>query len=193
MTSVDTTKPNEIDCKDFNVSKAYLAAPLGGLNEFSVDMSVVRNAPRANDGHPVVFIWGDPKKRFDYRAQGFVTTPAKWLHSVPPGGALPIELASQSVVETPEGEITKEGKMLLLLHTSHTNSLRLAKNRDDSIRRLNGTKVEDQAKADAEYLLREGIKTWEETKVERGHNSDYEPRRAVANPARISMSGPVAT
>ena len=193
MSKMAEVASNEVNALDFQVSKGYLAAPLGGVNEFSVDMSAVDNPPIASDGHPIIFIWGDPRRIVDYKAQGCLPVPAKWLHSRPPGGKLPIAPRSQSIIESPDGLIYKEGKMLLLIMTSWTNNQRLVNNRNEAIRRLNGTKLADQASDDAAQLGRMGIRTWEEERVVSKDEPDYEPaRRDVTNAARIPMSGPVA-
>lgn len=73
MTKIDpNTIPDTIPFKaeDFVASDAVKCAPLGGINENSVDTTVVMNAPIGPDREYMVFIWMDPRKIPIYKQYG---------------------------------------------------------------------------------------------------------------------------
>jgi len=99
---------DSIQAKDYVATAAAMGAPLGYINEFSVDLSKVGPAPKASDGLPMVFIWGPPQKRPLYKSQGVLPVPGRYFSERPPGGTEPLSAVTSSLYISPEGTCSRK-------------------------------------------------------------------------------------
>ena len=181
---------DSIQAKDFSASKAAMGSPLGYINEFSVDLSRVGPPPKASDGLPMVFIWGPPQKRPLYKSQGVLPVPGRYFSERPPGGTEPLSAVTSSLYITPDGDVTKEGKMGQLFWTTTTNYRRMQAIQSESAQRMQGGagKFAGAEGQDEAYLRANGIETWTEEEFSTNVVEQEQPRRAAKKPA-ISMAG----
>lgn len=182
-----------IDAKDFVASKGNQTAPLGGLNEFSVDDTAVNNIPKSSDGHQMVCVWGYTQSVGKYGQQGVHLVPAKYFKQPPPGQSEPMTADSFSLQVDPggDGRVYRDGKMVMLLWTTAENYKRLERNRDEAAKRMAGgaEMFQSRIRGEDRILDQLGIGYWTEDKLVRPSTPDYEPA-PIQNPARVQMAGP---
>ncbi len=195
MTEKDANAPDSlIRSQDFIASPGFMAAPIGGYNEFVQDPTIVLNAPRANDGQQMRFRW-IPPHLFDstYSVQGFLCVPAKYFKTAPPGGTEPLRATSPTLQVDPggDGKVYRDGKQLLLVWTTQKNHDRCEKNTAEAANRMRGGEVfRPRSKAEQQALeLASGgrMSFREEEQWDKGWTDVPPPK--ITGKTTISMAG----
>lgn len=124
--------------EDYLCSPAMQTAPIGGYNEFSIDSSVVMNAPIGPDGFPMEFIWGSPSQIPIYEMQGVKRVPTDMAKANFNGGH-PLKFTSPTVnINSGDGLIWRDSKQVCLLMTTKSNKDRIDRNRSEAAERAMG-------------------------------------------------------
>lgn len=195
-TNVDAnTVPDNIPWKqkDFVCSPAAQTAPLGGINEHSVDCTVVMNAPMGPDDERMVFIWGYPEKIPIYKQQGVIpVTVAEYKKRG-------LRATSASIDLAVDGLVYRDAHMVCLLWTTKTNYTRLMQNLTEAAEKSKGGRSDHYTKelenVDA-YGLQRGVPHFTQDEFTPGVDHFDAPPPMVPMPGatrgreQISLSGP---
>ncbi len=179
---------------DFLCSPGFDCAPLGNVNEFSVDYTVIENMPIGPDGEPFVAIWGYPERAPTYARQGVQPIPQRWFKADFNGGK-PLRATSPTVdLLRPDGLVYKEGGLLMAFVTTRENYDRLQENLEEAAYRAKYGKSRFESEMNAQEaeiagLSRGTVRGYSEESFQRITTSGA-PNNVPKKRGQVSLAGP---